>query len=411
MPRRTEVQLAVLVAAASVLQVGESLLPHPLPGVRLGLANVLTMVVLLEMGPSCALQLSVLRTLVSSMVLGTFLTPTFVLSFAGGVASALVMILLSRSALRFGLVGISVAGAVSHVLVQLGLVWLLFIRTSGVLSLWPWLAIAAVGTGVLTGLIVAQAVGRIAVGCRLNAPRLTHYALRQKLSHRLSADGSVGTRPELKLAAAMVFGLVVVLFSGFWLYAAALVLLLVLALVARVRLAGLVRNLARVWLLVLVAFAMPVFFSNWGRVLFVFGPLRVTATGVEQGLLFSCRLILLALATALVAETTSPQEVAAGLGRLLAPVRHVGLRPEKLATTFSLSWSYYPVLMQNLRAIVARPGVRRGLLDRLVHLPGDVTAELYEFAAAQTGTATDAGCQLSAVGCRPDGSPSAKETV
>ena len=134
------VRLSMLVACASVLQVAESLFPHPLPGVRLGLANIITVIAMVYIGPGSAIQLVVLRTLISSMVLGTFLTPTFVLSFSGGVTSALVMVLLyqlSRGGgpFRFSLVGISVGGAVSHILTQVALVYLLFIRSSGVLLL------------------------------------------------------------------------------------------------------------------------------------------------------------------------------------------------------------------------------------------------------------------------------------
>ncbi|MEO0081903.1 MAG: Gx transporter family protein, partial [candidate division WOR-3 bacterium] len=99
-------RLAALVACASVLQVAETLLPYPLPGVRLGLANVFTLVALVETGPADAFHLALLRSLLSSFVLGTFLSPAFVLSFAGAVVSAAVMVLLFRmtatgSRLRF----------------------------------------------------------------------------------------------------------------------------------------------------------------------------------------------------------------------------------------------------------------------------------------------------------------------
>ena len=162
------VRLSILVTCAAVLQVAESLLPHPLPGVRLGLANIITVIAMVYIGPGSAVQLAVLRTLVSSMVLGTFLTPTFALSFSGGVVSALVMVLLYRLSGRgrfsFGLVGISVGGSVSHIATQVALVYLLFIRSSGVLWLWPWLALSAVVMGVLTGTIAVQAVRRLEAG-------------------------------------------------------------------------------------------------------------------------------------------------------------------------------------------------------------------------------------------------------
>jgi len=90
---------AALVATACVLQVAESFIPHPVPGVRLGLANIVTLVTLAELGFAAALEVALLRTVVASLVLGSFLTPGFLLSFFSAAASTAVMwVLLSVSA-------------------------------------------------------------------------------------------------------------------------------------------------------------------------------------------------------------------------------------------------------------------------------------------------------------------------
>ena len=211
----------------------ESLLPHPVPGVRLGLANIITVVAMVYIGPGSAVQLAVLRTLVSSMVLGTFLTPTFVLSFSGGVVSALVMVLLyrlsGRGPLSFGLTGISVGGAVSHIATQVALVYFLFIRNSGMLLLWPWLVLSAVVTGILTGMIAVQAVrqledgvpGGTGSGCQILELPISRTPEpkdpRPSFLRRMT--------PEAKLAAVVTIGLVVVIFSDYRLYLAVFVVL------------------------------------------------------------------------------------------------------------------------------------------------------------------------------------------
>jgi heptaprenyl diphosphate synthase len=378
------VRLAMLVACASVLQVAESLFPHPLPGVRLGLANIITVIAMVYIGPGSAIQLAVLRTLVSSMVLGTFLTPTFVLSFSGGVVSAVVMVLLYRVSGRgpfsFSLVGISVGGAASHIMTQVALVYLLFIRSSGVLWLWPWLCLAAVATGVLTGLIAVQAVRRLEDGVPggrdsgVLAPELvdTQPRLQPSLVARL--------RPEWKVAGVVVLGLAVVVFSAWRLYAVACGLLVIIAVLGRVSVGRLLSGLKRVWLLALVAFVMPIVFSPWGRILAELGPLRVTSSGLQDGAVFAARILLLFFATAVLAQTTAPREVAAGLERLLRPLRIFRVETGQLARSLSLSWSYFPQFEQSVRKLVVASGARKGWFDRTIHLPGDVIANMFRLA-------------------------------
>ena len=388
------VRLSILVACAAVLQVAESLLPHPLPGVRLGLANIITVIAMVYIGPGSAVQLAVLRTLVSSMVLGTFLTPTFVLSFSGGVASALVMVLLyrlSRGAgpFRFSLIGISVGGAVSHILTQVALVYLLFIRSSGVLLLWPWLALSAVVTGVITGMIAVQAVRRLDTGEANGASAVPLPVSDQSDPSDLSDSDSLirRLRPEVKIAAVVVLGLAVVMFSSYALYAAVLLLLVVITALARVRLSRLLVGLKRIWALLVGALVMPVVFSPWGRVLVGIGPVRVTDQGLHEGAVFAARILLLFFATALLAQTTAPHEVAGGLEKLLAPLRVFRVKPGRLARSLSLSWSYFPQLWQSVRRMVGESRGRKGWLDRTIHLPGDVVADLY-FTADQLAGST-----------------------
>jgi len=384
-PADSIVRLSILVACASVLQVAESLLPHPLPGVRLGLANIITVIAMVYIGPGSAIQLAVLRTLVSSMVLGTFLTPTFVLSFSGGVASALVMILLyrlSRSSgpFRFSLIGISVGGAVSHIMTQVALVYLLFIRSSGVLLLWPWLALSAVVTGVLTGMIAVQAVKRLDAGQASGAsagPLTMEEWDEGDVRDECDRKGGRRLRPDVKIAAVVVLGLAVVVFANYVLYAAVLLLLAAVTVLARVRLSRLLAGLKRIWALLVAALVMPIVFSPWGKVLLGIGPVRVTDQGLHEGAIFAARILLLFFATALLAQTTAPHEVAGGLEKLLAPLRVFRVKPGRLARSLSLSWFYFPQFWQSVRRMVGESRGRKGWLDRTVHLPGDVVADLY----------------------------------
>ena len=390
-------RLAVLTACACVLQVAESMLPHPIPGVRFGLANLITLIALIRIGAAAAIKITVLRTLVSSLVLGTFLGPSFLLSLSGGLVSTGVTILLyrmslGRSPVRFSLVGISVAGSVVHVLTQVTIVYLLLVPNAGIWLLWPWLALSALVMGVLTGVIAMQVSRRLDAGAELDAERVGaveqvspqgQFVPGKSLLHRAS--------PAVKIVAVAAIAIALVFVKSFLFHAAVLALLLAATLVARPRLSGLGRNFKRLASLLLVSLLIPVAFTPWGRVLFRLGPLTVTVEGVLFGALFASRLALMFLATALLAATTAPQDIAAGLERLLAPLRIVRVSPNRLATTLGLAWAYFPVLWDEARRLIGRRR-RERWLDRLVHLPVDVVVDLYRLAdSADEPSATGSG--------------------
>jgi energy-coupling factor transport system permease protein len=194
-------------------------------------------------------------------------------------------------------------------------------------------------------------------------------------------------RPEVKIAAVVVIGVAVVIFSNYALYAAVLLLLAVVTALARVRLGRLLAGLKRIWALLLGALVMPVVFSPWGRVLVGIGPVRVTDQGLHEGTVFAARILLLFFATALLAQTTAPHEVAGGLEKLLAPLRVFRVKPGRLARSLSLSWFYFPQLWQSVRRMVGESRGRKGWLDRTIHLPGDIVADLY-FTADQLAGST-----------------------
>jgi len=152
---------AILVALGASIQIVESVIPRPLPWLRVGLANVITLIALYRYGWRMAIGVSTLRTVIGSLFLGTLGSPTFFLSFGGATISCIAMSIMphsrSQNPTPFGLTGVSVTGAVTHNLVQLVLAWVLFIKHGGILWLTPVLIVA----GVITGVITAQIAGYV----------------------------------------------------------------------------------------------------------------------------------------------------------------------------------------------------------------------------------------------------------
>lgn len=157
MRNRTQrlVLLAMLVAGAAVLHIMESWLPVPLPvpGAKLGLANVVTLAVVLHFGLKEALVVSATRALLGSLLGGTFLTLGFFLSMSGGLASALAMGVLRRAmGDKVGATGLSLVGAVTHNVTQLT-VAVILVSHIGLFVYLPFLLFVAIPTGYFVGLV------------------------------------------------------------------------------------------------------------------------------------------------------------------------------------------------------------------------------------------------------------------
>ena len=159
---RDDHRVAWFTALAIAIHVLESALPSPIPGVKPGLANVVTVVVLIRYGVSVALWVSLLRVLAGSLILGTFLTPTFILSLSGAVASVILLILASRQRiLGLSALGYCVLAAMAHMAAQFGMVYLLFVPHEALFHLLPVLMSAALIFGVISGIIALTVMQRL----------------------------------------------------------------------------------------------------------------------------------------------------------------------------------------------------------------------------------------------------------
>lgn len=142
---------AMLMAMAIVLSIVESFIPVFVPGVKLGLANVIILIMLYEFSIKEAFIVNVLRILLVGLLRGTFLSPTFVMSLSGGMLSFLVMMLFSRIKV-FSAIGVSVLGSISHSLGQI-IAAIFLLSTAAVIYYLPFIGILSLLTGILSGVI------------------------------------------------------------------------------------------------------------------------------------------------------------------------------------------------------------------------------------------------------------------
>lgn len=154
-------RVAVLGAMAIAIHSIENLIPMPVPWLRLGLSNVITLIVFLTFRFRIALLVTLLRVIISSMLIGTFPGPAFVLSLSGGLAG-LAGLWLSSLISFFGITGMSVLSALFHIAGQLLIAYYLFIRRPEALfAIAPLLILLSTITGTVNGTIASGIIKRL----------------------------------------------------------------------------------------------------------------------------------------------------------------------------------------------------------------------------------------------------------
>ena len=154
--------LGILTAGAIVIAILESFIPSiGIPGVKLGLANIVILIILYELGIVEAVIVNLLRVLVVGLVRGTFLGMGFFMSLTGAVFSLGIMILFYLLIKKFSVIGVSVIGSIFHVGGQI-LIAMIYLGTAYIVLYLPVLAISAIITGVFVG-ITAQLIIRTGI--------------------------------------------------------------------------------------------------------------------------------------------------------------------------------------------------------------------------------------------------------
>ena len=145
--------LGVLTAGAIVIAILESFIPSiGIPGVKLGLANIVVLVILYELGIVEAIIVNLLRVIVVGLVRGTFLGMGFLMSLTGAVLSLAIMILFYLLIKKFSIIGVSVVGSIFHVTGQI-LIAMIYLGTAYIVLYLPIIAISAIITGVFVGIV------------------------------------------------------------------------------------------------------------------------------------------------------------------------------------------------------------------------------------------------------------------
>ena len=144
---------------AMILSYVESLVPFnfAVPGAKIGLANTVTILALVYLSPADAFVISTVRVILTSILFGNAVMMAY--SLAGAFISVLVMILFFRMKI-FGIIGISIAGAVFHNIGQC-IVAAILMHNKNVMAYLPFLLLYGVISGFVTGILSSEIMKRL----------------------------------------------------------------------------------------------------------------------------------------------------------------------------------------------------------------------------------------------------------
>lgn len=144
----------LLIALAMVFSYVEVLIPFNfgIPGIKLGLANLIVVVGFYSMKTTDVIAVSLVRIFLSGLLFGNLMSILY--SLSGGILSIIVMLLLKRLH-RFSIVGVSIAGGVFHNIGQI-IVAMLILENFAVAVYLPPLLIAGTITGMLIGILAMR---------------------------------------------------------------------------------------------------------------------------------------------------------------------------------------------------------------------------------------------------------------
>ncbi len=145
----------LLIALALVLSYVESLVPafFAIPGMKLGLTNIVVVVALYKLDYKSAVAINIVRIILVAALFGNAATLAY--SIGGGVLSLLVMIAIKRTG-KFSIMTVSACGGIAHNLGQILVAMaLLYTAEIGYYMIVLWF------TGIITGLIIGEVSGMV----------------------------------------------------------------------------------------------------------------------------------------------------------------------------------------------------------------------------------------------------------
>lgn len=147
-------RLSLLLALSVALNVIETLIPFfngSIPGLKLGLANIVSLFIIYEFGLKDALYVGILRVFLVGILRSGIFSPAFFFSLFG-VLFSIIMMYIGKNIFKLSTIGVSITGSIFHSIGQV-LVAIILLQTKAMIYYLPWLLLFSIPTGILVGII------------------------------------------------------------------------------------------------------------------------------------------------------------------------------------------------------------------------------------------------------------------
>lgn len=146
-------RLSLLLGLSVALNIIESFLPlfnGMVPGLKLGLANIVSLFVLYEFGLKDTLYIGVLRVFLVGILRTGLFSTTFFFSLSGMLLSIIMMWVAKK--IHLSVIGVSITGSIFHSIGQV-LMAIIIVQMTGMIYYLPWLLLFSIPTGIIVGLL------------------------------------------------------------------------------------------------------------------------------------------------------------------------------------------------------------------------------------------------------------------
>ncbi|MBR4236099.1 MAG: energy-coupling factor transporter transmembrane protein EcfT [Clostridia bacterium] len=152
--------------------------------------------------------------------------------------------------------------------------------------------------------------------------------------------------PRTKIILTVAFLVCVFLSKGFTGFGVITLYILMCCFISGIQLKFLVRGLKPIAVIVIFTFLLNLFLSSGTDVIWQWGILHITKSGIRNAIFMALRLILLVTGTQLLTLTTSPIALTDGLERLFKPLGKIGFPAHELAMMMSIALRFIPTLIE-----------------------------------------------------------------
>ncbi len=152
-------RLSMLLALSVALNVIEASLPlfnGYIPGLKLGLANIVTLFIIYKFSLKDAFYVGILRVFLVGILRTGLFSTTFFFSLSGVLLSIACMYL-AKNLFKLSIIGVSIIGSIAHSIGQI-ITSILLLQMTSMIYYLPWLLLFSIPTGILVGIICKQLV-------------------------------------------------------------------------------------------------------------------------------------------------------------------------------------------------------------------------------------------------------------